>query len=258
MLNIINNLKLNKMNYGEEFKNYATKHVGLNTIATESFMNIQASQTPYILEERQMNVTQMDVFSRLMRERILWVASPVDTQMASIVQAQLMFLDSLDKKDINMYLDTPGGSVLSGLAIRDVMNNIKSDVATTNVGMCASMGSILLSSGAKGKRASLITAKVMTHMVSHGSQGNIQGTRINQIEAEKYNYMLFKILAHNCGKSFDEIFEISRQDRWFFSNEAMSFGLIDEIVGVEQGLQTMDSYLEGFDEYYKKEVLKIV
>jgi ATP-dependent Clp protease protease subunit len=209
-----------------------------------------------ILEERELRVTQMSVFDRLMMDRILWVSGGVDGRMASVVQAQLMFLDSVDKKkDITMHLDTPGGSVLAGLAIRDVMNYVNCDIATINVGMCASMGSILVSSGKKGKRSSLIFSKIMTHMVSHGSQGNVQDTRINQIEAEKYNYILFKILAENCGKTFDEIFEISRNDKWFFSDDALKFGLIDEIIGVDRD-KSITNYMDGFEDYYTKEVLK--
>jgi ATP-dependent Clp protease protease subunit len=212
--------------------------------------------TPYILEEREMRVTQMDIFSRLMMDRILWASGPVDDRMGDIIQSQLIFLDNLDKKkDINLYLQTPGGSVLSGLGIRDTMNFINADVATTNIGMCASMGSVLLSSGTKGKRSSLIFSKVMTHMVSHGTQGNVQDTRINQLEAEKYNYLLFKILAENCGKTFEEMLESSRNDKWFNSDEALQFGLIDKIVGVEKN-QSMSDMMVGFDDYYEKEILK--
>jgi ATP-dependent Clp protease protease subunit len=212
--------------------------------------------TPYILEEREMRVTQMDIFSRLMMDRILWASGPVDDRMGDIIQSQLIFLDNLDKKkDINLYLQTPGGSVLSGLGIRDTMNFINADVATTNIGMCASMGSVLLSSGTKGKRSSLIFSKVMTHMVSHGTQGNVQDTRINQLEAEKYNYLLFKILAENCGKTFEEMLESSRNDKWFNSDEALQFGLIDKIVGVEKN-QSMTDMMVGFDDYYEKEILK--
>jgi ATP-dependent Clp protease protease subunit len=212
--------------------------------------------TPYILEEREMRVTQMDIFSRLMMDRILWASGPVNDRMGDIIQSQLIFLDNLDKKkDINLYLQTPGGSVLSGLGIRDTMNFINADVATTNIGMCASMGSVLLSSGAKGKRSSLIHSKVMTHMVSHGTQGNVQDTRIGQLEAEKYNYLLFKILAKNCDKTFDEMLESSRNDKWFNSDEALEFGLIDKIVGVEKNT-SMTDMMVGFDEYYEKEILK--
>jgi ATP-dependent Clp protease protease subunit len=127
------------------------------------------------------------------------------------------------------------------------------DIATTNVGMCASMGSVLLSSGTKGKRSSLIYSKVMTHQVSHGTQGNIQDTRINQMEAEKYNYILFKMLAENCGKTFDEVLEFSRRDRWYNSDEALQFGLIDEVIGVDKN-KSITNMLDGFEDYYNKEV----
>jgi len=243
-------------NLGKEFRRYATKHKGINGTTVDAVIDYQSSLTPMILEERELRVTQMSVFDRLMMDRILWVSGGVDGRMASVVQAQLMFLDSVDKKkDITMHLDTPGGSVLAGLAIRDVMNYVNCDIATINVGMCASMGSILVSSGKKGKRSSLIFSKIMTHMVSHGSQGNVQDTRINQIEAEKYNYILFKILAENCGKTFDEIFDISRNDKWFFSDDALKFGLIDEIIGVDRD-KSITNYMDGFEDYYTKEVLK--
>jgi len=243
-------------NLGKEFRSYATKHKNITGTTVDAVIDYQSSLTPMILEERELRVTQMSVFDRLMMDRILWVSGGVDGRMASVVQAQLMFLDSVDKKkDITMHLDTPGGSVLAGLAIRDVMNYVNCDIATINVGMCASMGSILVSSGKKGKRSSLIFSKIMTHMVSHGSQGNVQETRINQIEAEKYNYILFKILAENCGKTFDEIFEISRNDKWFFSDDALKFGLIDEIIGVDRD-KSITNYMDGFEDYYTKEVLK--
>jgi ATP-dependent Clp protease protease subunit len=245
------------INVGQEFQSYYTKHLGKSSLDLHYLNNhIENSMTPYILEEREMRVTQMDIFSRLMMDRILWASGPVDERMGNIIQSQIIFLDNLDKKkDINLYLQTPGGSVLNGLGIRDTMNFVTADVATTNLGMCASMGSVLLSSGAKGKRSSLIHSKVMTHMVSHGSQGNIQETRINQLEAEKYNYILFKILAENCGKTFDEMLESSRNDKWFNSDEALSFGLIDKIVGVDKN-KSMTEMMEGFDEYYEKEILK--
>jgi len=252
-------------NNGKEFKNYAKNHLGLSTTLVEDVIDFQsesslfslpsASLTPMILEERKMRATQMSVFDRLMMDRIIWVAHGIDTRVASIIQAQLMFLNSQDKeRDITMHLDSPGGSVLAGLGIIDVMNYIDTDVVTINLGMCASMGSVLLSSGTKGKRSSLIYSKVMTHMVSHGTSGNIQSTRINQLEAEKYNYLLFKKLAENTGKSFDEVYELSRHDKWFNSDEALKFGLIDEIIGVKDN-QTITQMLDGFDDYYKKEVM---
>lgn len=243
------------MNYKNEFQKFAMSEKGISSLNLDYYQKHIQGVTPYILEERELRATQMDIFSRLMMDRIIWVSGPVESRMASIIQAQLIFLETTDKKDISMYLDTPGGSVLSGLGIRDTMNYIKPDVATLNVGMCASMGSVLVSSGAKGKRSSLIYSKVMTHMVSHGTQGNVQDTRINQLEAEKYNYMLFKILAENCGKSFQEMYESSRHDKWFNSDEAKEFGLIDNVVGLNQN-KSMTEMMEGFDEYYAKEILK--
>jgi len=238
------------MNLGKEFRKFA-KSEGISSLSLDQFEN---GLTPYILEERELRATQIDIFSRLMRDRILWVSGAVDQHMSDIVQAQLLFLDSVEKKDITLYINSPGGSVLCGLGIVDLMNYISSDVATVNIGMCASMGSVLLSSGAKVKRSSLIYSKVMTHQVSHGTQGNVQDTRINQMEAEKYNYILFKMLADNCGKTIDEVLEFSRRDRWYTSDEAMNFGLIDEVIGTNKN-KSITQMLEGFDDYYTKEVL---
>lgn len=238
------------MNYGKEFRKFAMSE-GISSLNLDTFEN---SLTPYVLEERELRATQIDIFSRLMRERILWVSGPVDQRMADIVQAQLLFLDSVEKRDITLYINSPGGSVLCGLGIVDLMNYIKSDVATTNIGMCASMGSVLLSSGTKGKRSSLVYSKVMTHQVSHGTHGNVQDTRINQMEAEKYNYVLFKMIAENCGRTFDEVLEFSRRDRWYTSDEAKEFGLIDEVIKSE-GTKSITEMLVGFDDYYNKEVM---
>ena len=233
------------------------KNFGLSTSDINKYVDsIQDGLTPYILEERQLNMTQIDVFSRLMRDRIIWVSGPVDQHMSDIVQAQLLFLDSVEKKDITLYINSPGGSVLCGLGIVDLMNYISSDVATVNLGMCASMGSVLLSSGTKGKRSSLIYSKVMTHQVSHGTQGNIQDTRIDQMEGEKYNYILFKMLAENCGKTFDEVLQFSSRDRWYNSDEAKEFGLIDEVIK-RDSVKSITEMLDGFDEYYKKQVMSI-
>lgn len=236
------------MNNYKDFKKFALSN-GISSLNMDYF---EDALTPYILEERQMNVTQMDVFSRLMRDRIIWAAGPVDDNMSTIIQAQLIYLDSVEKKDITMHIDSPGGSVKSGLGIIDVMNYIASDIATVNTGMCASMGSVLLSSGEKGKRSSLIFSKVMTHQVSHGTSGNIQDTRINQMEAEKYNYVLFKMLANNCGKTFEEMLSFSERDRWYNSDEALAFGLIDEIIGTDKS-PTMGKLLEGFEDYYNNQ-----
>lgn len=239
------------MNYGKEFRSFA-KSEGISSLSLDRFEN---GLTPYILEERELRATQMDIFSRLILDRIVWVSGAVDQHMSDIIQAQLLFLDSVDKKkDITLYINSPGGSVLCGLGIVDLMNYVTPDITTTNIGMCASMGSVLLSSGTKGKRSSLIYSKVMTHQVSHGTQGNIQDTRINQMEAEKYNYILFKMLAENCGKTFDEVLEFSRRDRWYNSDEALQFGLIDEVIGVDKN-KSITNMLEGFEDYYNKEVI---
>jgi ATP-dependent Clp protease protease subunit len=239
------------MDYGKDFKKYALSE-GLTSMNLHYYeQQIEGSMTPYILEEREMRVTQMDIFSRLMRDRILWVAGVVNDQMSTVVQAQLMYLDSVEKRDITMHIDSPGGSVKSGLSMIDVMNYINSDIQTINTGMAASMGSVLLSSGTKGKRSSLLHSRVMTHQVSHGMQGNIQDTTISHLEGHKYNYILFKILADNCGKTFEEMIESSRRDKWFNSQEALQFGLIDEVIGEN----SMDKMLEGFDDYYNREVL---
>ena len=181
------------MDYGKEFKSYYTKHLYKPSSNLDYYSSqIENSMTPYILEEREMRVTQMDIFSRLMRDRLLWVAGPVDDHMSTIVQAQLMFLDSTDKTDITMHIDSPGGSVKSGLYMVDVMEYISCDIRTVNTGMAASMGSVLLGAGTKGKRSSLRFSRTMLHQSSGGAGGNIQDARINMIEWEKVNNILFE------------------------------------------------------------------
>jgi ATP-dependent Clp protease protease subunit len=244
------------MNYGKEFKSYA-KSEGISSMDLHYFekgLELENGLTPYILEEREMRVTQMDVFSRLMRDRIIWLSGPVNQNMCDIVQAQLMFLASQEKKDIKMYINSPGGSVINGLGIVDVMRYIDSDIQTINLGMAASMGSILLSSGTKGKRSALNFSKVMIHQVSSGASGHVADNRISQMESEKYNYILFKMLAENCGKPFDEVLESARRDNWLNSQESLDFGLIDEIIITDKSTP-VTTLLEGFDEYYYKEVL---
>lgn len=244
------------MDIKKDFEKYALSN-GISSMNLHYFEKnlVENSMTPYILEEREMRMTQIDVFSRLMRDRIIWVAGVVNEQMCNVVQAQLMYLDSVEKKDITMHVNTPGGSVLAGLGMVDVMRYINSDVQTINTGMAASMGSILLSSGTKGKRASLNFSKVMIHQVSSGASGHVEDNRISQMESEKYNYILFKMLAENSGKSFDEVLESARRDKWLNSQEALDFGFIDEIIITEKSTP-ITTYLNGFDEYYTKEVLK--
>jgi ATP-dependent Clp protease protease subunit len=191
---------------------------------------IEDSLTPYILEERQMNVTVMDVFSRLMMERIIWVAGGVDDHMSTILQAQLMFLDSIDNNDITMHIDSPGGSVKSGLSMVDVMDYITSDIRTINTGMAASMGSILLGAGTKGKRGSLRFSKTMLHQSSGGAGGNIQDARITMVEWEKINDILFDLLGGYCGKTSEQVKNDATRDLWLDANQALEYGIIDEII----------------------------
>ena len=219
------------MNIGQDFKNYYTKHLGKGSLDLHYHENkIESSLTPYILEEREMRVTQMDIFSRLMRDRLLWVAGPVDDHMSTIVQAQLMFLDSSDKTDITMHIDSPGGSVKSGLSMVDVMQFISCDIRTVNTGMAASMGSVLLGAGTKGKRSSLRFSKTMLHQTSGGAGGNIQDARINFIEWEKTNKILFELLGEFCGKTPEQVTQDASRDFWLSAEEALEYGIIDEIV----------------------------
>lgn len=221
------------MDYKEEFIKYGVHHLGMSSNTMNDVINYQvgASMTPYILEEREMRVTQMDIFSRLMRDRILWVAGPVNDAMSTVVQAQLMFLDNIANKDITMHIDSPGGSVKSGLSMIDVMLYIKSDISTINTGMAASMGSVLLGAGTKGKRSSLKHSRTMIHQSSGGAGGNIQDARIAFQEWEKYNKELFDLLGKFCDKDPKQVMEDANRDKWLDAEDALKYGIIDEIIG---------------------------
>lgn len=187
--------------------------------------------SPTIVEERQLNVATMDVFSRLMAERIIFLGTGINDDVANIITSQLMYLNSIDSEsDIKLFINSPGGSVIDGLAIYDVMNWVDADVATYAMGMAASMGSILLSSGEKGKRYSLPHSRVMIHQVSSGAQGQYADLEIAVRETKKKQDELYKILAENTGKSFEQIFTDADRDCWFTSKEALDYGLIDEII----------------------------
>jgi len=219
------------MDFGKDFRKYAMSDHGLSSMNLHYFeKQIEDSMTPYILEEREMRVTQMDIFSRLMRERLLWVAGPVNDRMSTVVQAQLMYLDTTDNLDITMHIDSPGGSVKSGLSMVDVMDYIKCDIRTVNTGMAASMGSVLLGAGTKGKRSSLRFSKTMLHQTSGGAGGNIQDARINFIEWEKTNKILFELLGSYCGKTAEQVTLDSTRDFWLSAEEAVEYGIIDEVV----------------------------
>ena len=196
----------------------------------ERLYGANASLTPYILEEREMRVTQLDIFSRMMMDRIIWLAGPVNDRMSTVVQAQLMFLDNLETKDITLHVDSPGGSVKSGLSIVDVMDYVSSDIITINTGMAASMGSILLGAGTKGKRYSLRFSRVMLHQVSSGAEGNIQDMRISLQEAEKYNELLFGLLGQYTDKDPKQVMKDASRDKWLSSEEAKAYGIIDNII----------------------------
>lgn len=225
------------MTLKDEFKNYAINHMGISEYdfynweqLQERLYGTQASLTPYILEERELRVTQMDIFSRMMMDRIIWLAGPVNDRMSTVVQAQLMFLDNLEVKDITLHIDSPGGSVKSGLSIVDVMDYVSSDIVTVNTGMAASMGSILLGAGTKGKRCSLRFSKVMLHQVSSGAQGNIQDIRITLKESEKYNDILFGLLGSYTDKTPEQVKEDATRDLWLTAEEALAYGIIDKII----------------------------
>ena len=219
------------MDYSNEFKKYAMSDHNLSSMNLHyAQQQIESNMTPYILEEREMRVTQMDIFSRLMRDRILWVAGGVNDQMSTIVQAQLMFLDNTSKEDITMHVDSPGGSVKSGLSMVDVMEYIKCDIRTVNTGMAASMGSVLLGAGTKGKRASLRHSKTMLHQSSGGFRGNIQDAEIDWQEWQKVNHELFVLLGEYCGKDAEVVKADASRDLWLSADEALDYGIIDEVI----------------------------
>lgn len=218
------------MNLYNEFKNYAIKDKGISSLNLNYWEQHKNSLTPYILEEREMRATQMDIFSRMMLDRIIHIYGEVNDNMMAISQAQLLFLDNLEKSDIKLHISSPGGSVLSGLGMVDVMNYISSDVVTINMGLAASMGSILLSSGTKGKRCSLKHSRVMIHQISSGMQGVLADLTISFKESEKYNNRLFEILAENTGKTKEQILQDASRDFWLSSEESLEYGVIDEII----------------------------
>lgn len=219
------------MNYGKEFEKYAMSEFNIGSLNLyNAKRNLENSMTPYILEERELRATQMDIFSRLMMDRLLWVAGPVNDNMSTIVQAQLMFLDSVDSRDITMHIDSPGGSVKSGLSMVDVMEYIKSDIRTVNTGMAASMGSVLLGAGTKGKRSSLRHSTTMLHQSSGSAGGNIQDAEIEWKEWQKVNKELFILLGEYCGKKPEQVMKDATRDFWLNAEEAKKYGIIDEVI----------------------------
>ncbi len=216
------------MNYGQEFKKYATKHHGINSMYYDK---IVSSMTPYIIEERPMNIASMDVFSRLMMDRIIFLGTGVDDYVANIIQAQLLFLESVDaSKDISIYINSPGGSVYAGLGIYDTMQLVKPDVSTICTGMAASMGAVLLCAGADGKRSALPHSRVMIHQPSGGAQGVATDMEINLKEMLKLKEELYQIISHHSKQPYDKVFKDSERDYWMRADEAKEYGMIDEVL----------------------------
>ncbi|MCB0790993.1 MAG: ATP-dependent Clp endopeptidase proteolytic subunit ClpP [Flavobacteriales bacterium] len=213
----------------DEFFKYAVKHRGISGNTLNGY--ITSSITPYIIEERQLNVAQMDVFSRLMMDRIIFLGTAINDQVANIIQAQLLFLESVDaKKDIQIYLNSPGGGVYAGLGIYDTMQYIAPDVATICTGMAASMGAVLLCAGAKGKRSALKHARVMIHQPMGGAEGQASDIEITAREIMKLKKELYDIISQHSGQPFDKVEKDGDRDYWMIAEEAKSYGMIDELL----------------------------
>ncbi len=216
----------------EEFKKYATMHRGISSITLENYMSVSGNYiSPTIIEERQMNIATMDVFSRLMMDRIIFLGVPINDYVANIIQAQLLFLESSDSgKDIQIYLNTPGGSVYAGLGIYDTMQYIAPDVATICTGVAASMGAILLCAGAKGKRTALSHSRVLIHQPMGGVSGQASDIEITAREIQKLKKELYEIIAQHSGQKYKKVWEDGDRDFWMTSEEAKSYGMIDEVL----------------------------
>jgi ATP-dependent Clp protease protease subunit len=212
-----------------EFQKYATKHLGINSMHMQHY--IHSSITPYIIEERSLNMTQMDVFSRLMMDRIIFLGTGIDDYVANIINAQLLFLESVDnKKDIQIYLNSPGGSVYAGLGIYDTMQYIQPDVATICTGMAASMGAVLMCAGAKGKRSALKHARVMIHQPLGGASGQASDIEITAREIQKLKKELYDIIASHSEQTYEKVWEDSDRDYWMTAEEARDYGMVDEVL----------------------------
>ncbi len=221
------------MDYAKEFKNYAIKDQGVSSIYYDRILESMypVNMTPNIIEERQLNAIAMDVFSRLMMDRIIFMGTGINDQVANIVQAQLLFLASADSsKDIQIYINSPGGSVYAGLGIYDTMQFIKPDVATICTGMAASMAAVLLCAGEKGKRSGLKHSRVMIHQPMSGTQGQASDIEIAAKEVLKIKDELYHIISSHSGQPFDKVYEDSDRDYWMKAEEALKYGMIDEIL----------------------------
>jgi ATP-dependent Clp protease protease subunit len=224
------------MNYGKEFRKYAVKHLGLNSIYVDKYMNDVVPEvvnlTPNIIEERQMNAVAMDIFSRLMMDRIIFLGVPIYDEVSNIVMGQLLFLESSNpNRDIQIYINSPGGSVYAGLGIYDTMQYISSDVATICTGMAASMAAVLMCAGEKGKRSALQHSRVMIHQPLGGAQGQASDIEITYREISKLKTELYNIISEHSGQTFQQVEKDSDRDHWMTALEAKEYGMIDEVLG---------------------------
>lgn len=216
----------------DEFYKYAVKHQGISSTSLHKYTSIAKNYiSPTIIEERQLNVAQMDVFSRLMMDRIIFLGVPIDDYVANIIQAQLLFLESVDSsKDIQIYLNTPGGSVYAGLGIYDTMQYISSDVATICTGMAASMGAVLLCAGQEKKRTALTHSRILIHQPMGGAQGQASDIEITAREIQKLKKELYEIIASHSKQDYEKIWKDSDRDYWMTAQEAKDYGMIDEVL----------------------------
>ena len=222
------------MDYGKEFRKYATKHVGINSTVYDQVISHaygSDNMTRTVIEERPMPFREVDVFSRLMADRIIFLGTAIDDYIANIIQAQLLFLESTDnKKDIQIYVNSPGGSVYAGLGIYDTMQYIGPDVATICTGMAASMGAVLLCAGTAGKRTALKHSRVMIHQPLGGASGQASDIEITAKEIQKLKKELYEIIASHSGKPYDDVWKDSDRDYWMIAQEAKEYGMIDEVL----------------------------
>lgn len=220
------------MDFGNEFQKYAIKHRGISSNVLDGYLKHQITGlTPYIIEERPMNVASMDVFSRLMMDRIIFLGEPIDDYVANIVTAQLLFLDSTDRtRDIQMYINSPGGSVYAGLGIYDTMQFVSPDLSTICTGMAASMGAVLMCAGVKGKRSALKHSRIMLHQPSGGIGGQATDIEITAREIKKMKQELYNIISHHTGQTVEKVAEDCDRDFWMTAEESKAYGLVDEVL----------------------------
>jgi ATP-dependent Clp protease protease subunit len=216
----------------DEFRKYAIKHRGISSLNLDRYVRLEGGYiSPTIIEERQLNIATMDVFSRLMMDRIIFLGVPIDDYVANIIQAQLLFLESTDShKDIQIYLNTPGGGVYAGLGIYDTMQYIAPDIATICTGVAASMGAILLCAGTKGKRTALTHARILIHQPAGGAEGVASDIEITAREIQKLKRELYDIIAVHSGQDYKKIWKDADRDFWMTADEAKAYGMIDEVL----------------------------